>query len=48
MEVTADGFRELARRAAGLAPRVAAVLEGGYRLDTLPGLVQAAIDGFDG
>ena len=30
MRVTADGFRELARRSAALAPRVAAVLEGGY------------------
>jgi len=46
MRVTADGFRELARRAAALAPRVAAVLEGGYNLDTLPGLVGAALEGF--
>jgi acetoin utilization deacetylase AcuC-like enzyme len=46
MRVTADGFRELARRCAGLAPRVAAVLEGGYELDTLPTLVDAALDGF--
>ena len=37
MEVTGLGFRELARRAAGLAPRVAAVLEGGYNLETLRG-----------
>ena len=29
-----------------LAPRVAAVLEGGYNLETLPGLVDAALDGF--
>ncbi|HXH97797.1 MAG TPA: histone deacetylase, partial [Gaiellaceae bacterium] len=29
MRVTADGFRELARMCAGMAPRVAAVLEGG-------------------
>ena len=28
------------------APRVAAVLEGGYNLDTLPDLVAAALDGF--
>ena len=48
MEVTADGFRELARRSASLAPRVAAVLEGGYNVDVLPDLVQAALDGFDG
>ena len=47
MEVTADGFRELARRASGLAPRVAAVLEGGYNLGTLPDLVGAALDGFE-
>jgi acetoin utilization deacetylase AcuC-like enzyme len=46
MRVTADGFRELARRAATLAPRVAAVLEGGYNLDTLPSLVGAALEGF--
>src|SRR4051812_15232786 len=47
MELTADGFRELARRAAGLAPRVAAVLEGGYNLRTLPDLVGAALAGFE-
>ena len=46
MRVTEDGFRELAQRSRALAPRVAAVLEGGYELDTLPGLVQAALDGF--
>jgi acetoin utilization deacetylase AcuC-like enzyme len=46
MHVTADGFRELARRCAGLAPRVAAVLEGGYNLATLPHLVRAALEGF--
>jgi len=46
MEITADGFRELARRSASLAPRVAAVLEGGYNLGTLPDLVSAALDGF--
>jgi acetoin utilization deacetylase AcuC-like enzyme len=47
MRVSADGFRELARRSAALAPRCAAVLEGGYNLETLPDLVQAALDGFD-
>jgi acetoin utilization deacetylase AcuC-like enzyme len=47
MELTAGGFRELARRCATLAPRTAAVLEGGYNLDTLPGLVEAALEGFD-
>ena len=47
MRVTTDGFRELARRSAGLAPRVAAVLEGGYNLFTLPALVEAALEGFN-
>jgi acetoin utilization deacetylase AcuC-like enzyme len=46
MEVTEEGFRELARRTRGLAPRRAAVLEGGYNLGTLPDLVAAALDGF--
>jgi acetoin utilization deacetylase AcuC-like enzyme len=46
MLVTANGFRELARRCAALAPRVAAVLEGGYNLVTLPRLVEAALAGF--
>jgi acetoin utilization deacetylase AcuC-like enzyme len=46
MRVTEDGFRELARRCAALAPRVAAVLEGGYNLRTLPALVASALDGF--
>jgi acetoin utilization deacetylase AcuC-like enzyme len=46
MLVTEAGFRELARRSAGLAPRTAAVLEGGYNVGTLPALVQAALDGF--
>jgi acetoin utilization deacetylase AcuC-like enzyme len=48
MNVTADGFRELARRSAALAPRCAAVLEGGYNPATLPVLVQAALEGFAG
>jgi acetoin utilization deacetylase AcuC-like enzyme len=46
MELTGLGFRELARRCRGLAPRLAAVLEGGYNLETLPGLVHATLDGF--
>jgi acetoin utilization deacetylase AcuC-like enzyme len=46
MAVSEDGFRELARRCAALGPRVAAVLEGGYNLETLPRLVDAALDGF--
>ena len=46
MRVTREGFRELARRSAALAPRVAAVLEGGYDPRTLPSLVEAAREGF--
>jgi acetoin utilization deacetylase AcuC-like enzyme len=46
MHVSDDGFRDLARRCAALAPRVAAVLEGGYNLETLPRLVAAALAGF--
>ena len=46
MRVTADGFRELSSRCGALAPRVAAVLEGGYNIATLPGLVAAALAGF--
>ena len=45
MRVTEDGFRELARRCRAMSDRVAAVLEGGYDLETLPGLVDAALDG---
>jgi acetoin utilization deacetylase AcuC-like enzyme len=45
--VTEAGFRELARKSAELAPRVAAVLEGGYNLATLPRLVEAALRGFE-
>jgi acetoin utilization deacetylase AcuC-like enzyme len=46
MHVTDGGFRELAERCSALAPRTAAVLEGGYNLETLPGLVAAALQGF--
>ena len=46
MEVSEEGFRELAARCARLAPRLAAVLEGGYNLATLPRLVAAAHEGF--
>jgi acetoin utilization deacetylase AcuC-like enzyme len=46
MRVTGDGFREMAARCTQLAPSVAAVLEGGYNLQTLPSLVDAALDGF--
>ncbi|MDP9308988.1 MAG: histone deacetylase [Actinomycetota bacterium] len=42
-----DGaFTWMAERAATLAPRVGAVLEGGYNLETLPRLVGAALAGF--
>jgi len=47
MNVTEAGFRELAARCRSLAPRTAAVLEGGYNLETLPGLVAAALEGFE-
>jgi acetoin utilization deacetylase AcuC-like enzyme len=46
MRVTENGFRELAHRCASLGPRLAAVLEGGYNVETLPALVDAALDGF--
>jgi acetoin utilization deacetylase AcuC-like enzyme len=46
LELSTDVFAELARRATQLAPRVAAVLEGGYNLRTLPALVGAALEGF--
>jgi acetoin utilization deacetylase AcuC-like enzyme len=46
MALTEEGFRGLALRSASLAPRVGAVLEGGYNLDTLPRLVAAALSGF--
>jgi acetoin utilization deacetylase AcuC-like enzyme len=46
LEVTEEGFRQVAQRSAALAPRVAAVLEGGYNLETLPRLVDAATRGF--
>jgi acetoin utilization deacetylase AcuC-like enzyme len=46
MRVTAGGFAALAARAARLAPRVAAVLEGGYNLRTLPDLVASTLEGF--
>ena len=46
MRVTRDGFRELARRSRQLCPRLGAVLEGGYDVAMLPGLVDAALEGF--
>jgi acetoin utilization deacetylase AcuC-like enzyme len=47
MRVSAEGFRELARRTAALGSRVAAVLEGGYDPRTLPTLVRMALEGFE-
>ena len=46
MLVTEAGFRELARRSGELGPKTAAVLEGGYNLETLARLVAAALEGF--
>ena len=46
LTVTDRGFAELARRCAALAPRIAAVLEGGYNLATLPHLVDVTLAGF--
>jgi acetoin utilization deacetylase AcuC-like enzyme len=48
IRVTEEGFRELAHRCAAVAPRCAAVLEGGYNLETLPSLFSAALEGFEG
>jgi acetoin utilization deacetylase AcuC-like enzyme len=45
MLVSADGFRELGRRAGLLCERVACVLEGGYDVEALPGLVRATAQG---
>ena len=46
MEVSDEGFRDLAERCAAFAPRMAAVLEGGYNVETLPRLVETAREGF--
>jgi acetoin utilization deacetylase AcuC-like enzyme len=46
LELSTEVFAELASRAASLAPRVAATLEGGYNLETLPALVESALAGF--
>jgi acetoin utilization deacetylase AcuC-like enzyme len=42
-----DAFFELSRQSAALAPRCAAVWEGGYNLQSLPRLVQLSVEGFD-
>ena len=39
-------FTWMAERATTLAPRIGAVLEGGYNVETLPRLVEAALEGF--
>ena len=46
MQLSDACFRGLAARCAALGPRVAAVLEGGYNIETLPRLVEAARQGF--
>jgi acetoin utilization deacetylase AcuC-like enzyme len=46
MRLTEAGYRELCRRCRAMAPRVAAVLEGGYNVETLPSLLDAALEGF--
>jgi acetoin utilization deacetylase AcuC-like enzyme len=47
MELSAEGFRELARRAGELCERLACVLEGGYNVETLPELVRATLEGLE-
>jgi acetoin utilization deacetylase AcuC-like enzyme len=47
LELSTELFTELAGRTRGLAPRRAAILEGGYNLATLPDLVAAARIGFE-
>ena len=47
LRLSADCFRELARRTTDLAPRRAVVLEGGYNLRTLPDLLEATLEGFE-
>jgi acetoin utilization deacetylase AcuC-like enzyme len=44
MRVSAEGFGELARRAGRLCERRALILEGGYNLETLPGLVRPVVE----
>src|SRR5919106_2195515 len=43
MRVTPEGFRDLAERTGRLCERRALILEGGYNLDTLPGLVRPVV-----
>jgi acetoin utilization deacetylase AcuC-like enzyme len=44
MQLSRDGFRELARLAGRVCERIALLLEGGYNTETLPGLVGSALD----
>ena len=44
MQVSPEGFGELATRAGRLCERRALILEGGYNLDTLPGLVRPVVE----
>jgi acetoin utilization deacetylase AcuC-like enzyme len=44
MRVSGDCFGELARRAGTLCERRAFILEGGYNLETLPGLVRPVVE----
>jgi acetoin utilization deacetylase AcuC-like enzyme len=48
MSISEEGFRELGRRATGLAERLALVLEGGYNVESLPLLVGASLEGLSG
>ncbi|MGC9974600.1 MAG: histone deacetylase family protein, partial [Gaiellaceae bacterium] len=44
--LTDRAFYQLASLTASLAPKVAAVLEGGYNLSALPRLVELTVEGF--
>ncbi|MGI8605870.1 MAG: histone deacetylase family protein [Gaiellaceae bacterium] len=48
MRVSEEGFRELGRRASGLAERLALILEGGYDVEALPLLIRASLEGLRG
>ena len=47
IRLTDSAFAWMAERVSNLAPRIGAVLEGGYNLETLPRLVGAALQGFE-
>ena len=47
MRLTEAGYRELTSRGRALAPRIALTLEGGYNVETLPGLVRATLAGLE-